>query len=453
MYLIFFIIIMIEFMFSYNFFKKNLMEPSIILTLYYIMMILFSLYQYNYWELDEFNFETMIFLVLGISFFVIGGMLANRIVLKKNVKIIKAKKSCRNDNKGFIEYKRIDLNLICIVFAVVVACITLLYFYIFWRTSAGNMGGTSNAISSYKSFRNSDDMSMPFILNLMIKCTGMLAQLSLICLINNAICNDLKKKDLICICIPIINVMICVLSSNRGDLLMMLFSAFSAMYILGVRIKGKTKKLNEITIKKGIKILVVAALVFWALIFILSTEQENKYNTNFLSYISSYISGSLASFDVYIKQYKPEVPKWFGQETFVAFNNNISSIFKTDCYSTRFLEFRNTSRYSVVNIYGAVRRFYHDFGVKGILILSFMQGYISSKVYKIVLSKRNKKSIDFSLFFYCYFFYTIVYYAIDDLFYSSNFSISGIEKILLMIITYKFFFYKSSQLTLRKEIE
>jgi oligosaccharide repeat unit polymerase len=214
---------------------------------------------------------------------------------------------------------------------------------------------------------------------------------------------------------------------------------------MNVRIYGKSKKLNSMTLKKGVIVVLLTSVVFWLLIFVTRSSEQRKYGLNILGYIASYAGGSISSLDVFLKN-GSSAPKWFGEETFVALNNNLASLFGLNISSARFLEFGKGNGFSVVNIYGAFRRFYHDFGYAGVGVLSFIQGLISSRVYKGVRTNMKfKRSIDFGIIFYCYFFYTIIYTAIDELFYSSNISISGLVKVIILWISYILFFYKSRQ--------
>lgn len=244
--------------------------------------------------------------------------------------------------------------------------------------------------------------------------------------------------------IPILlYIIMSLLTANRGELLSWLMAVFVFWYIVSQRNTGWSKRVVIRFIKRAIVFFVVAIAVFWLLAFFMGTA-DGKVDNDFVLYISNYLAGGISSFNLFLEQGGIK-PKWFGEETFVTLNNNISTIFNIDHISIRTLEFRNTRGYAVVNIYSSFRRFYHDFGISGVILLSFIQGYFMTKIYQGVKKKRVKYTVEFAVCFYCFIINRCLFIPIEDSFYSVDISLSGFIRWILFFICYKFIMLNASQ--------
>ncbi len=317
---------------------------------------------------------------------------------------------------------------------IVLAALLLYYRYILSHISISAI----NIIAGYQEYRTSDEANMPFWINLLLKTSAIFAHFDVFILINNSICGGIKKIDCKYIVKPMLYLLMCLLSGNRGDILQLIMAAFVAWYLITLRINPKFRV--SFRIARKVCILVAFFLfLFWASIFLLQKSADTELDVDIFTYLCAYVSGPIASFNLYIEQ-GGELCKWWGQETFITLNNNLSSLFGIDRVSGRLLEYRNTSTYSVVNIYSSFRRFYHDFGVIGVFLLSFIHGFIMTKLYYVTRRNLTRRIISLSFCYYCFFFYTIPYVLIDEMFYTSNVSLSGMYKLILIFIFYRFYF-------------
>ena len=315
-----------------------------------------------------------------------------------------------------------------------VALLASFVFYLYFRSHVSSVG----MIAEYKEYRISGDAEMPAYINLLLKYVQTLAYFDVFILINNSLYGKFKES-LSYLAAPLLFVFVSILSANRGNILEMLMGASACWYILYLKIRGFSKSMIKKVLKYGVVgLLVVLSLFFLSVVYLLNSEKDWS-DTNPVTYVTFYVSGSIASLDVYFKQ--GGLPcRWWGEETFVTLNNNLSSLFGLSRRSQRFLEFREAINFSAVNIYTSFRRFYHDFGYFGVCFLSFLQGWISAKYYKYILKRKGQIHVDLPLCIYCCFFYTIPYTLTDELFYSSLVSISGIYRLSIIVFLYKYYF-------------
>ena len=440
MYFVFLFAVILLFVTSYRIFDCDIMSPPVFLCFFFGGAIIYSLYLYSYWHLYEYGGDTAFIFLSGITSFIIGGWIG-----KKNKTVITIKQNYDNLSKTYSRLGTIKLNSTNVAGVVLFSFLVFIVFFIYYRTRISSDDILKNIVE-YKEGR--DENILPGFINIMIKILSALSHIVLFVFINNAIYKSIKIENYFLFIPIIIYCIISLLSANRGNVLMLLMSGLIAWYIIYHRIYGWRKKSTSVFLKKGFKITVVFCFFFWE--FMIVTREVNTINAldSFMTYICAYFSGPLASFDLYLRQ-GGSVCEWWGQETFVALNNNLNSLWGIGHASTRFLEFRSGYGRSVVNIYSAFRRFYHDFGYSGVCSLSLIQGYLTTRLYYHVRRKETKNIIDLSMVVYSFFFYTIPYTLTDDLFYSSNVSISGLMKLIILIVAYYIIFldarYKDSK--------
>lgn len=416
--------VLVLFGFCYIKTGKDLLNPACILSLFSLFAIIVATSNYYYWELKDYSWKTTALFLLGMYSFAIGSLLATKRNMQSKAFYLRS-----HSNIGPIHISKRAFVILHII--MLLSFIVFLYFY---RTQVSNFSAAMFA--EFKEYRNDEDESLPTHINLIYKFIQIFALLDMFIFINNV---QFEKfwRNVGYLVTPVILFVMALFVANRGDILLFLMASFSCWYIVQLRVKGFGKRLRRKVVKSAALLGGAFLIFFWLLVFLLQADNEVAQNS-MLFYVSNYVSGPVASFDLYIKQ-GGESCQWWGQETFVTLNNNLAS-FGLGHKSERFLEFRDTIGYAVTNIYSSFRRFYHDFGNEGLILLSLFQGWISTRFYNYVLTKSFKSVIDFPLCVFCYLFYTIPYTFIDELFYSSNVSISGIYKIALFYIVYKAYF-------------
>lgn len=437
MYFVFVLILIIMLLINYNLFKGDFMEPPVFLNALFVFSAVMAVYLYKFWHLDEYGGYTVFIFILGILSFSVGGLLARWFVFFSNKK---------NHNIIHPEGKwgRINIFQPILILIIFFSLFTLIY-YVYYFINSVTISNLANMIADLKEIRTTEGLGLPSMLSNCIKMLGFIAHISLFVYLNNVVTGEQKRKDYILVLISFVYLFISFLSGNRGNMLMLCLAGVMAWYILYSRTHGWRRKNTKLIISKGVKIGLVVLFLFWLIMYITGGTKQHSSNENIILYLCGYICSPLAGFDLYLKQGELAC-NWWGEETFVALNNNLNSWFGMAEYSERYLEFRYTDEYSVTNIYSSFRRFYHDFQLLGVIVLPFLQGFITGKLYRIVKKKNTYKfTVDFSMCLYSYFFYTVLYTLVDDLFFSSNISFSGLAKMVLLYLCYRIMFYKATQ--------
>lgn len=444
MYNLLFLAILILLIITYYLSGKDFMEPAVVLNGFFLVSILFSFYMYNSWKLYDYSPLCALIIFLGIFSFSFGWVIARNNRIRYKISVL--------PQNNYEILQTIEANRTALILAIIICFFSWILFMRTFR-AATTSGSLASMISGYKSARINGESGESGLLNILLKFSGAIGICSTIVFLNNVIVEkNVRKNSKYLIC-PLLYLLTCFFSANRGDILIFIMNAFAAWYLLYHRIHGWQAYERKKIFSKGVRIFIYAIILFWALMLMTNNNRGN--NTNFMVYICSYLSGSLSSFNMYIRQ--GGLPcEWFGQETFVVLNNNIYSLFGIGYASDRYLEFRSGFGYSTVNIYTSFRQFYHDFGMFGVMLLSFIQGYFTTRIYTVVKEEVNNNRLSFLLIFYCYFFYTTPYILINDLFFTVNVSLSGLAKIIILYISYRMFFYKQpkeEQLFLREYIK
>ena len=250
------------------------------------------------------------------------------------------------------------------------------------------------------------------------------------------ICFDKIQKGDIWIILTIIAWMgLCLITSQRGGILIIICSGIYLSYLFSGMTGTRKAKLNKKFMIIGI-ILFAGILIF----FITSTVFLGRYKTykdlNILDYLAGYVSNGIRNFDLFLKDLTVD-KKLYGQETFSAIYRSIYIYLKKGEFVSRHLEFRNINGINTGNVYTAFRRYYSDFGVLGIAILSAFEGMIFTWGYFYNKRKADEGNICFNHILYTYFVYGVFFMPVDDMFYS-RFTVGLIPRVILLYVLYEF---------------
>jgi len=448
MYYLFVLSVAVLFVLSFFVFDRDIMQPAVFLAMFFLAGALFAFYKYQYWQLFDFDSKTSEILILGLLSFVLGAFMARTPKTRRLVYGFGGWQQGNGPNAAAV-----DIHSIVLVLSVMFSLLTVLLFV----SNFGKRVFSTNVfqmIIQYKESRTELESRMPAYLNIMFKTLCAFAHVQLFIFLHNSIQRRLAPKDCWLVLPAFVYAGLSVLGANRGNVLILLFNAFAAWYILYSRAKRKKRNLTWKFLRKSFAYALVFLFLFWGFMMVTRQKSTAKPMDSFLTYVCAYFSGPLASLNLYVKQGGCPC-EWWGQETFVTLNNNLHTLLGLSVHSDRFLEFRSGFGYSVVNIYTSFRRFYHDFGMWGVALLSAIQGFFTAKLYyrsRLPIQNRLHFSnrvftpssdypphlVDFTLVFYCFFFYTIPYTLTDEFVYSSNVSISGLIKISILVAVYGF---------------
>jgi len=285
-------------------------------------------------------------------------------------------------------------------------------------------------ITSYKA-----EESINGFISILIKFIDTFGYVFTFALIQNFLNKKLKFWQVIIYIMPIILFAVKVLiGSGRQELLRWVAFSLVVSYILYQYKNGWSKSVSAKYIYKALIILPIVMILFYMATNIIGRET----NKTFFQYISTYAGGSIQHFNQYIANPSLSTETHFGAETFPGVYSLLKRIGLTDYSRSVHLEMRILG-VTRGNIYTFFRRPYHDFGIFGMCLMTFIVFFIFSWKYSSFKTKELNQKTNYSIICYSYLFYWIVLSSIEQ--YSIGIvSIGTVITLILMKCAYTFLF-------------
>jgi oligosaccharide repeat unit polymerase len=389
----------------YFFSGKDLLAPTIWLLIGWFFSVLFATTKLSEW--GDISGKTVIVVFIGLISFIIGGIIG---------KHTKAGKSL-SSKEIEINYKQ-DMGIVCkpvfLVFSIMILIYTVYVDYRFVLNAAiyGGYSGGANLLS-YARDSMLNDITMPYSIYIPIALSQACAYIIAHSLIYDVInLKDKKTKGnywiIKSICV-LLFVIIAILSTGRTMIMYFLLFILSDACIQLTLVNGRSRKNNRRIVKYGL-IAIVAILGSFVAIDIYFRASKYGVERNPIDQVIKYTSSSLYAFDVYLQS--PTKASETGYETLY----NVFSILRRiglDYEKTGntlpFVSFSNIT----TNVYTALRRYIHDFGYGGMIIIQLFMGFIYEYAYKRIM--RNT-STSFAVIIYCSFVFAPVFNCIEERF-------------------------------------
>lgn len=434
LYILFFsmIIVLIS---SWFIFKKDIIQPSIILTMSYVLSIFCVLLNINKWGVNLSN-KAFWIILLGTLEFIAVSYIINLIFKKKN-----------KNNIGQTEEKvpktsfKISKKVTVMIIIYNVTIIALLIYYVLQIAGKyGNYSNFSEALTLYKSHTSyANDIQVPDYLTVIMKPIIASAYVYTFFYIKKIVYTEEKKIKIALknwyYLIPAITYFAQRFTeSNRGSIVNFILSAV-VMYFIVYGIKNNWNKPIKLKTLVGLSLSGVICLV----IFYFSASLVGRINTKGLvDYITCYCGGSIECFNLYTQE-EDSIRVIRGEETFASSMHNLQKlkIIDSNLVIKNKAPFRYYKDNMIGNVYTSYKRWQHDFGIPGIIVLQAGLAIIFSVGYNII--KYWKKSAvlrDLFIVVYSYFIYTIFMHPIDSLFYLETFTFYTCGVILFFCIVY-----------------
>lgn len=419
-----FISIFLLIIITFILFEGDFFQPAVILTLTYFISIASALVNRNVWG-TELHFKTFGLILLGVATFIIVSLLT--------------KLSYRPKVEG-ISYEELkEINPSKIIY-VILLILNLVMLFLYTREiqkvvlfSGRSFSNITDLISNYRYLSYySNEVEISGMINQLSKIIPATTLISLYIFINNYFITKQIKKNFIYL-IPIaIFFVYAIISGGRLPLIRLVVGALLILYIYSVYGSPKsqlTKSFKMIT--RSLFAFLILIVLFFLLKFVLGRSSQE----DFISYITRYMGGSIQLFDLFVID-PIRRNKELGAETFsgiyemlakLGFDNNI----------IKGLEWRvSPNYYSLGNVYTAIRRYYSDFGVIGIVICQsftawlYTLGYEKVRHYSLVTNVQR-----FRLILLVASFYPIFLNSIEDVFYISMVTIGyGIQIVIFYLV-------------------
>lgn len=429
-----FILIIFAFLmmiFSYYIFNKDLMSPSFLVCGGFLLSFLSTAYNVKEWGIDI-GINTVVVFVIGMVMFLIGECCIKRLKFKT---ITESNRLVKPYQPTYIKVGNIKL-LLCI--AVCAFGLIMTYREVV-RIANLNYADWGNLTYNYKTNVVNADLANSQVSSLVLRAqslTKCVAFVYIFVFVNNleALRNQsfLKQLTNFRFLIPaILYSAMCIIRGGRFDTIAIILTIVFLLYYYWRLRVGWNKKINIKYIIRVFIIFVAVLVIFW-----LSKELVGRrsMDTSIMGYITRYVGGSAANFDLYLKDSFTQGNGKY--ETFAGLLKNLEILgIKIDVTSSH--EFRAGSTGFVIgNAYSAIRNYYHDFGIVGVGVMSFLfSALFNFLYYKLKSYQSLTKRKMFLLIWYSSMLYCIVFFFFADYFFP-RISIGWVIEMLFLWLTY-----------------
>ncbi len=431
MYTYFILIILLSLILYFNIkiYNFDLLSPSFLYTTAMILsstLAFIGLFLWN--DVSYLSIKTILICILSVVSFNAGEYIIRKIC--NNQKKSKKKK---------IEYIDADISwwkiIIQFVFVTVVFC--LIYSEVYRiATVVGYKGeGISTMIKYYRN--TSILFSTKYIkagININIIVSQLQKIVEVICFVNiYLIVAVIFNKDTIKnrkVSLYALIVAVSILSSllTGGRMRLVVYAVFTAAIIL---FKLNQKYSYVDMIKKYKKEIVIIIIVMVTSFYCALPLLGRKTDTNIIEYTTFYYGAPIPSLEKIINE--DDKPAFFGEETFrgiqnVAYKLKISDYIQPISIKWVYFYTKDKDKLSS-NIYTSAKRYYHDFGYLGVILLQLINGLVLSLLY--VIMKQKKTTV--SIIFYSMYVYMAIDQVRDEHFFSNFVHINTIFKLVVLV--------------------
>ncbi len=420
----------IIFMLAYLINKRDLLAPSVLCSMIYVICIMFTVLNQKSWGI-EYSDKAFCVMIIMILSFVLPSVFFN---IKNN------KVGIQSDYE--LEIIEFDKGILigCLIVDIL---ISIYYFREVYRISliGGNPLGIAGMFSYYRMYtaNNADAEGLSTLANQFLKLGRSFGFTALFILMYNNQIDRNIKRDYWLIPFVVLTALQNIIGGGRGYILWLVSTGFMTSYIITMKKSEWKKRISFKYIKIGLKLMAAVFVGFYLLKYVVRVG--NTVNS-ILDYIGYYAGGSIQNFNLYLDNPPTGSRQIWGQETFMGVYStlqkfgfvDVSGIYLTNSN----LEFRRSNGVSIGNVYGAVRRYYNDFGVMGVIVLQTICSFFFNAFYAKIKQQSKQKS-KFTYFLYAYLSYHVFEMPIDDTFYKSFISFNFLTTLIVLFVVYYIF--------------
>ena len=410
------------FAYEYRISKKYVLHPTVIVTSVFSLSIIVAGANYRNW--GDISFITLVVLFTGISMFCIGGYIASfSFECKGN--------TCRNDQINNYKLYVYDIkNYKTILVICFMAVVTLGDYKDVLSYTNGSVKGLLDLTTSVRmaSYRSGELVKHSSLLQQGLYVCRMLAYLYSYMICQNLLI--LHRKINILYCIPVFLYLIqALLSTGRTEFIYILYGILVIAYYLNMSQKKWVPKGET----KFFKYIVAGTAIFLFVFLSISNSRVGK-NVSPLKTLSTYIGSPIYALNTYINNYGIHSnATHFGAETQSLYYSlmrayNGSSISSEAVLPPVYIGAES----SMTNIYTAIRRYLHDFGLFGMCFIMLLLGWIYSKLFNSLKSHFSPLRI----LVYSFISYSLVEIAIEERFFSNFVTARSFYCIFYLVILY-----------------
>lgn len=415
-------------LFSYYVSKGDLISPWFISVGVYMISSFVAVINLDRWN-ESISASTVLIITVALIAFGIGQITSA--VFKINNNVVNLGKICKID---------IPFHRTFFAFSMGILIVFLMYKRLVEIAAIGGYSGSGYLLNYARIAIIHYDASWGALIGIIQFFTMGIGYVFTYVLVNNILYEGNLfqgfKKNLIYL-LPIVPfILVEVMSTGRNG-----FIRLTAMILFFGIITWKIQNGWKNASKKNFRIIIIASLFlicFYAIFIKLGdlTGKNLVYSLN--DTISVYTGGSIVALDNFLEDYKYNASN-LGKETLYGIKYILNLVGFDAKVENRHLEFVYFNNGFSTNVYTALRRYIHDYGYIGMIVIQFFIGIVFGGLYKMI-KKRNKT--DVLIIIYAYIANALIMQSIDDSFLTVFLSVSQIFSIFFIIICYKFFIKK-----------
>lgn len=405
---------------SYYFCGKDFLAPSTILIIAFLISCFCALYNKAEWQ-----FEISLFTVLLIGSCIFITFLMNLTFhyYYKNNTLIGHDYNIYQISDGVLFFG--VLLLIC--------CVLLRLYYFKQTVGNGNIIKMMAQYRSLTSYNNKNYFSYPVWVNQLFTFVTAFVYVSVFNLIYNF--KKMTFKNIVLsIIIMFLWIILYLLTAARFEVMAMIVSWIYIFYTVRIKKHGFYKKMSIKNLTKLVLVILIVLYAFYLVKNIVGRDSQK----NLIQYITSYMGTEIPNFDLFIKN-PPDKSAIWGKETFFGLLQSLSKRgFVKIPYYTIHKEIRVLNGYSLGNVYTALRDYYYDFGVIGMLLMHTLFSFIQCKFYEKIKRKLLAKSIlMYSTIYTC-----IPFYVFNNTLFATDFTFGYLIKIIEIYVLFDILIYR-----------
>lgn len=205
----------------------------------------------------------------------------------------------------------------------------------------------------------------------------------------------------------------CILKGGRFPVVAFIIGAFFLYYYFWRRTKGWGK---VIPVKYIVRIVLIIAGVIAAFWFSKELVGRLSKDNDLMGYVTRYFGGGPVLFELYLKDSSMlhDAPN----ETFAGLISSLNK-FGFNLTGRAYHEFRAASGITIGNAYSALRNYYHDYSIFGVILFNYILTFVFSiKYYDLKYCSDITYKKAFSLTLYASFIYTVFFQFFTDYFFA-----------------------------------
>lgn len=419
---------------SYYINQRNLLAPSLVCCASFLVGT--SLLANNALS-DGFDIHpvTVGMILLGLSSVISGERMA--IVGRHYTKSIRQENSFKT-----ISYIKVNAKLSIILLAINIVAV-----YLFYRevVRIGTLAATLN-ITSFDDIMSAYRVSMMFgdtldynvnqKVSQLVKVPIVSAYIYLYIFIFNMIKGQKIKKNILNLMVAIPFFFYTFYSGGRIGFIKILAAILWYIFII-MYFKKNGREFHQFESKFKRNVLIALAVIlglFYSLR--IAMGRANTEDAEFLDYITMYVGTPTRLLDMYLQEHHDDEFDITKSETFTGVSVLLAKM--EGKKQNAGLEFRSSGNgTNLGNVYTPFRRYYHDFGWFGVILLPLLMGFILAKIQcKTYFCRVYGRRCTFYILLFAYLYTGLPIYAADDIFYL-RINIGFVEELVLIYILYK----------------